>query len=68
MENLDSEKKLVDLHIFYGSSVFRKLKKFKVVYPMLSCIIGAYYTHHNVFKGYKSIKEIRKQSREEKVC
>ena len=42
MNNLDPEKKLVDLHMFNGASVCRKSQKiFKVVYPMLSCIVGA---------------------------
>ena len=36
MNDLDPEKKLVDLHMFYGASVCRKAQKiFKVVYPML---------------------------------
>ena len=42
MNDLDSEKKLVDLHMFNGASVCRKAKTLlKVVYPMLSRIVGA---------------------------
>ena len=41
MNAIDPEKKRVDLHMFNGSIVCRKAKIFKVVYPILSCIIGA---------------------------
>ena len=42
MNDLDQEKKLVDLHMFDGSSVCIKDRKIlKVVYPMISCIVGA---------------------------
>ena len=42
MNDFDPEKKLVDLHMFDGSSVCRKAKTIlKVVYRMLSCIVGA---------------------------
>ena len=48
----DPEKKLLDLYMFNGDSVCRKAQKvFKVVYPMLLCILGADHTFHNVFKG-----------------
>ena len=51
MSELDQDKKLVDLHMFDGASVCRKAQNIlKVVYPMLSCIVGAYHTYHNVFK------------------
>ena len=51
MNDLYLEKQLVDIHMFDGSSVFRKAQKvFKVVYPMLSCIVGADHTCHNMFK------------------
>ena len=42
MNELDPEKKLVDLHMFDGSRINRNSQKIlKVVYPMLSCIVGA---------------------------
>ena len=42
MNDLDPEKKLVDLHMFDCSSVCIKAKNiFKVVYPNLSCIVVA---------------------------
>ena len=41
INDLDPEKKLVDLHMSDGASVWRKAKKLKVVYPILSCIVGA---------------------------
>ena len=42
MNDLDTEKKIVDLHMVYGASVCRKTQKIlKVVYTMLSCIVGA---------------------------
>ena len=57
----DPEKKLVDLHIFDGSSVCRNDKKIlKVVYPMLSCTVGSEHTCHNVSKGWAYIEEITK--------
>ena len=41
MNDLDPEKKLVDLHRFDGASVCRKANKIlKVVYTILSCIVG----------------------------
>ena len=52
MNDLDPERKLVDLHMFDGSSVCSKAQKIiKVVYPMLACIVGAYHTYHNVFEA-----------------
>ena len=64
MNNCDPEKKLVDLHMFDGSSVCRKAKNIlKFVYPMLSYIVGAEHTCHNVFKGCSYIEEIRKLCR-----
>ena len=69
MNDLDPEKKRVDLHMFDGASVCRKAKKtLKVVYPMLSCIVVAEHTCHNAFKGWFSIEEITKLYREDKVC
>ena len=45
MNGLDPEKKLVDLHMFYGASVCRKAQNiFKVVYPMLAFIVGSDHT------------------------
>ena len=42
MNDLDPEKKLVELHMFDGANVCRKAKKtMKVVYPMLSYIFVA---------------------------
>ena len=53
MNDLDPEKKLVDLHMFGGASVCRKYQNIlNCVYPMLSCIVGEYNTCHNVFKGW----------------
>ena len=50
--DLDPERKLVDLHMFDGSSVCRKAQKIiKFVYPIMSCIVGADNTFHNVFEG-----------------
>ena len=69
MNGLDTEKKLVDLHMFDGASVCRKAQNIlKVVYPMLSYIVGAEHTYHNVFKGWAYIDEITKLFREDKVC
>ena len=45
MNDLDPENKLVELNMFDGASVCRKAQKtLKVVYPMLSCIVGAEHT------------------------
>ena len=61
---LDTQKKLVDLHMFYGSSVCRKAKNIlKVVYPIMSCIAVADHTYHNVFKGWVYIEEITRLCR-----
>ena len=61
INELDPEKKLVDLHMFDGTSVCIKAQKIlKVVYTMLSFIVGAYHIFHNVFKGWASIEEITK--------
>ena len=69
MDELDPQKKPVNLHMFDGSSVCRKSQKIlKVVYPMLSFIVGAEYTCHNLFKEWASIEEINKLYREDKVC
>ena len=55
-DDLDPQKKLVDLHMFDGASVCRKAKTIlKVVYTMLSCIVRAEYTCHNSFKGWSYI-------------
>ena len=58
MNDLDPEKKHVGLHMFDGASVCIKAKTFKVVYHMLSFIVGAEYTFHNVFKWWAYIEEI----------
>ena len=56
MNDLDPNKKIVDLHMFDGASVCRKDQNIlKVVYPILSCIIGSGHTLHNMFKGWSSI-------------
>ena len=69
MKDLDPERKLVDLHMFDGASVCRKAQKIlKVVYPILSCIVGAEHTFHIAFKGWPSIEEITKLCREDKLC
>ena len=58
----------MDLHLFDGTSVCIKAQKMlKVVYPMLSCIVGSDHTCHNVFKGWEYIEEIMKLCREDKV-
>ena len=45
MNDLDTEKKLVDLHLFDVSSVCRKAQNIlKVFYPILSCIVVAEHT------------------------
>ena len=57
MNDLDSDKKLVDLHMFDGASVCRKAQNIlKVVYHMLSCIFGAEHNCHNLFKGWKYVE------------
>ena len=57
MNDLDTEKKLVDLNMFDGASMCRNtLKTMKVIYLMLSCIVGAEHTFHNVFEGWVSIE------------
>ena len=59
----------MDLHIFDGGSVCRKAQKLlKVVYPMLSCIVGTDHIFQNVFKGSVYIEKITKLYREENVC
>ena len=56
MNDLDPEKKLVDLYMCDGSSVCIKNQKiFKVVYPMLLCLVRAEHTCHNFFKGWAYI-------------
>ena len=45
MNDLDTERKFVDLHMFDGSSMCRKAQNIlKVFYPMLSCIDVAEHT------------------------
>ena len=67
--DIDPEKKIVDLHMFDGSSVCRKAQKtMMVVYPMLACVVGKEHTCRNVFKGWAFIEEITKLCREDKVC
>ena len=57
MNDLDTENKLVDLHMFDGASLCRKSQKIlKVAYPMLSCIVGSDHTCHNLFKGWAYIE------------
>ena len=69
INDLDPEKYFVDLHMFDGASVCRTVKKiFKVVYPMLSCIVVSEHICHNLFKGLASIEEIPKLCIEDKVC
>ena len=41
MNDLDPEKKLVYLCMFNGAIVYRKAKKLKFFYPMLSYIFGS---------------------------
>ena len=45
---LDPEKKFVDLHMFDGASVCRKAKQLEVVYPVLSIVVVAENTCHNI--------------------
>ena len=67
--DIDQEKKLVDLHMFDIFSVCRKVHKIlKVVYIMLSCIVESDHTCQNVFQGLAYIEEITKLCRENKVC
>ena len=55
--------------MFDGNSVYRNTQKIlKVVYPMLSYIVGEEHTCHNVFKGWAYIEEINKLCIEDKVC
>ena len=69
MNDLDREKKLVDLHMFDGVIVCIKAQNiFRVVYPMISCIFRAEHTYHNMFKVWKYIEEITKLCRKDKVC
>ena len=69
LNDLDPETKLVNLHMFDGANVCRKASEImKFVYPMLSCIVGAKHTCHNMFKGWASIGEITKLCRVDKVC
>ena len=56
INDLDIEKKLVDLHMFDGASVCRKVQNIlRVVYPILLCIFGEEHNCHNVFKGWEYI-------------
>ena len=69
MNDLGPKKKLVDLIMFNETSVCRKSQNIlNVVHPILSCIVGAEHTCHNVFKGWTSIEERTKLCREYKVC
>ena len=69
INDLDTENKLVDPYMFDEASVCRKAQNIlKVFYPILSCIVGAEHTCHNVFKGWAYIEEITKLCREDKVC
>ena len=69
MNDLDTQKKLVDINMFNKYSVCRKAKKLlKVVYTILSWIAEAYHTCHKVFKRWLYIEEIIKLCREDKVC
>ena len=69
INELYTEKKLVDLRMFDRSSVFRKAQKIlKVVYHMMSFIVGADHTFRNVFKGWSYIVEIIQLCKEDKVC
>ena len=43
-------------------------KILKVIYTMLSYIVGAEHIFHNVFKGWAYIEEVTKLCREDKVC
>ena len=44
MNDIDPEKKLVDLHMFDGASVCRNAKMLKFICPILSFILGADHT------------------------
>ena len=69
MDYLYIYKKLVDLHMFDGSIVCIKSQNiFKVVYPIMSCIVGSDNTCHNVFNGWAYIEEKPKLCRDDKVC
>ena len=45
----------------------KSLKTLKFIYPILSYIVVAQHTCHNVFKGWASIEKINKLCREDKV-
>ena len=69
MNDLDQEKKILDLHMFNIASVCRRVQKIlKVIYPMLSCIVAADNTCDNVIKVWASIDEINKLCIEYKAC
>ena len=55
--------------MFDGASVCRKAQNIlKVVYPILSYIVGEEHTCQNVFKRWAYIEEITKMCIEDKVC
>ena len=69
MNEPDPEKKLVYLHMFDGSSVCINSKYIlKVVYLMLSFIVGSDHTCSNVLNGWAYIEEMTKLCIEYKVC
>ena len=56
MNDLDPEKKLVDLNMFDGAIMCRRAQNIlKIFYPMMSCIVGSKHICHNVFKGWAYI-------------
>ena len=63
------EKKLVELNMFNGSSVYRKAKQIlKFIYPIMSFIVGAEHTCHKVLKWWAYSDETTKICREANVC
>ena len=54
--------------MFEGAGVCRKAKKkFKVVHPMLSCIVGAEHDCHNMYKVWEYIEETTKLCKEDNI-
>ena len=68
MNRLDPEKKLIDFNILNGASVCRKGQEIlSVMYPMLTCAVGAELTCHNIFKRLLKLGPIKSLIREDKT-
>ena len=55
-------------YVRWSQCVKKSKNKLRVVYPILSFIVGSYNTCHNLFKGWAYIEEITKLWIEDKVC